>query len=527
MGTFFQAQPPAAPVPDKAVPVDGETLTLEAVLKVARRKAPVEVAPGAVQRAAASRQVVERLVKSGAAVYGVTTGFGELAHKRISPAEAQQLQRNLILSTAAGTGPSLAEDAVRAMMVLRLNALAKGVSGVRPEVLEHLAGMLNQQVHPDVPCQGSVGASGDLAPLAHLALGMMGEGEAAHRGKRMPASQALQKAGLAPLRLESKEGLSLINGTQAMTALGILAAHDGYRLLQDAQVAAAMSLEALLGTDRAFDARLHDARPHDGQRAVARNLRALLEGSGIIASHRTRHEGHDPVQDPYTLRCIPQVLGATMDALRHAEEVLKVEVNSATDNPLVLGDDVVSGGNFHGQPIALALAGLAPALAAMGGFSERRTARLLDPKLSNGLPPFLVEESGLHGGLMMLQYTAAALVNENKALAWPLPADSIPTSANQEDFNSMGMGMALHVGRILENVRTVVAIEALTAAQALEFRRPLEPGKGTKAAYEAVRARVPRLTRDRYLKPDLDAACEAVRKGDIVRAVAARVGDLW
>ncbi|MCA1813751.1 MAG: histidine ammonia-lyase [Halobacteriales archaeon] len=513
---------------DKAVVVDGATLTIEHVLRVARRKAPVEVNPQAMERVQRSRAVVERLVKSGATVYGVTTGFGELAHKRVSPQQAAQLQRNLILSTAAGTGPSLREDEVRAMMLLRLNALAKGVSGVRPELLQHIARMLDVQVHPDVPCQGSVGASGDLAPLAHLALGMMGEGEAWVKGKKVPAQQALQKAGLPPFVLQAKEGLSLINGTQAMTALGVLAVHVAQRLLQDAQIASAMSLEALLGTDKQFDARLHDARPHAGQRAVARNLRTLLEGSGVIASHRTQHsDGHDPVQDPYTLRCIPQVLGATLDVLKNAEEVLQVEMNSATDNPLVLGDEVVSGGNFHGQPVALALASMAPALAAVGGFSERRTARLLDAKLSHGLPPFLVEESGLNGGLMIPQYTAAALVNENKALSWPLPADSIPTSANQEDHVSMGMGMALHVQRILDNVRTIVAIELVCAAQALEFRKPLRPAKGTQAGLDAVRARVPRLEQDRYLKPDLDAAREAVVKGEVLRAVEQAVGELW
>jgi histidine ammonia-lyase len=514
-------------VPERAVAIDGESLSLEQVLKVARRKAPVEIAPAALERVAASRAVVERLLQRGEAVYGVTTGFGELAHKRVSPAQATQLQRNLILSTAAGTGPSLAEDEVRAMMALRLNALAKGVSGVRPALLQHLAAMLNTSVHPDVPCQGSVGASGDLAPLAHLALGMMGEGECVAKGKRVPSAQALAKAGLQPLVLAPKEGLSLINGTQAMTALGILAVHDAYRLLQDAQVAAAMSLEALLGTDRAFDPRLHDARPHDGQRAVARNMRLLLEGSGIIASHRTHHPGGDPVQDPYTLRCIPQVLGAAMDALRHVEEVLRVEANSATDNPLVLGEDVVSGGNFHGQPVALALASMAPALASVGGFSERRIARLVDAKLSHGLPPFLVDESGLNQGLMIPQYTAAALVNENKALAWPLPADSIPTSANQEDHVSMGMGMALHVRRILDNVRVVIAIEYLCAAQAVEFRAPLQPGKGSAPALAAVRARVPRLVQDRYLKPDIDALRAAVEGGEVLRAVEAEVGALW
>lgn len=506
--------------------VDGKGLTLEQVVKVARRKAPVQLDEAALERVAASRRVVEDLVRRGAAVYGVTTGFGDLARKTISPAEAAKLQRNLILSTAAGTGPSLAEDEVRAMTVLRLNALAKGVSGVRPVVLRTLEAMLNQGVAPDVPCQGSVGASGDLAPLAHLALAMMGEGEAWHKGRKLPAQQALAKAGIEPLKLAEKEGLSLINGTQAMTALGVLALRDGSRLLQDAQVAAAMSLEALLGTDRPFDPRLHEARPHDGQKAVARNLRTLLEASRIIASHRTHHEGPDPVQDPYTLRCIPQVLGAAMDALRHVEEVLAVEVNSATDNPLVLDGEVVSGGNFHGQPVALVLAHLALALATIAAFSERRTARLLDAKLSNGLPPFLTPRPGLHGGLMIPQYTAAALVNENKALAWPLPADTIPTSANQEDHNSMGMGMALHAQRILANARVVVAIEYLTAAQGLEFRRPLEPGKGTRAAFEAVRARVPKLEEDRFLKPDIDALVAALGKGELLRAVEAEVGEL-
>jgi len=502
----------------------GQDLRCEDVARVAREKQPVGIAPAAQAAVDRSRAVVEAAVRDekGKPVYGVTTGFGELATTRIPPSRARELQRNLVLSTAAGVGAPYPTEVVRAMMLLRANALAKGRSGIRRSTLDLLVSMLNAGVHPVVPSQGSVGASGDLAPLAHLALAMMGEGECEHGGGVAPAARALSAAGLAPVELAEKEGLSLINGTQAMTAMAALATVDGARLLATAQVAAAMSLEALLGSVAPFDPRLHEARPHPGQRAVAENLRKLLAGSGIVASHA----GCDRVQDPYTLRCIPQVLGPARDALAEARRVVEIEANSANDNPLVLDADVVSGGNFHGQPIALVLAYLAPAMAEIASFAERRVARLVDPNLSEGLPAFLVPDSGVQSGYMIPQYVAAALVSENKQLAWPPVVDSIPTSANQEDHVSMGAHAALSTRRIVENAQRVVGVELLCAAQALALRAPLSPAPATAAALAAVRRRVPPLVADRYLKPEMDAAAELVASGEVLAAAESVCGPL-
>lgn len=506
-----------------AIAISGRGMTLDDVVAIGRgsRASLNSAARGRVSR---SRRVVDALLRDKKAppAYGVTTGFGPLASTRISHHDVEALQRNLVLSTACGVGEPFPREVVRAMMALRANALAKGLSGIRLETLELLLAMLDRGVHPLVPSRGSVGASGDLAPLAHLALGMIGEGQAEFEGRTTSARDALRRARLAPATLQAKEGLSLINGTQAMTALACFAVHDGSLLLKNAQIAAAMSLEALMGSVAPLDPRLHEARPFPGQKAVASNLRKLLAGSGVVASHADCER----VQDPYTLRCIPQVLGATHDALAHATRMLEIEINSANDNPLVLDGDVVSGGNFHGQPVALLLAYLAPALAEVGSFAERRVARLVDGKLNEGLPPFLTEASGLNSGYMIPQYVAAALVSENRMLSWPAVVDNVPTSANQEDHVSMGVHAGLAARRIVENAERVVGIELLLATQALDFRAPHTPAPGTAAARDEVRKTVPHLGGDRWLKPEIDQAAELVRSGAVLKAVEKRVGKL-
>ncbi|GJG86313.1 histidine ammonia-lyase [Gemmatimonadetes bacterium T265] len=520
----------AAPV------VVGEPITLDDVVRVARHRAPVALAPAALERVRASRAFVERIVADGRTAYGINTGFGRLAHVRIAAEDVRALQRHLVLSHAVGVGAPLPAEVVRAMLLLRAQSLAVGHSGIRPETLQLLLDCLDRGVHPVVPAQGSVGASGDLAPLAHVALTLIGEGEAELGGAVLPAADALARAGLAPAVLDAKEGLALINGTQAMTALGALAVADGLALATCADVAGAMSLEALQGTLAAFDPRVAELRPHPGAAAAAENVRRLGAGSGIHAAHADCPK----VQDAYSLRCIPQVHGATRDALAHAAEVLEREANSVTDNPLLFPDDrgpddrgpdgragrVLSAGNFHGQPVALAMDYAKLAVAELANISERRTAHLLDPAVSDGLPAFLTPRQGLNSGLMIVQYTAASLVSENKVLAHPASADSIPTSANQEDHVSMGTTSARHARQVVEHAQWVVAIELLCAAQALEFRRPLEPAPGTGAAYEAVRAVVPALDGDRALQADLRAVYALVADGAVVRAAEAAVGVL-
>jgi histidine ammonia-lyase len=467
--------------------------------------------------------MVERLVADGATVYGITTGFGDLADVRIDQSQSAELQRNLVRSHAAGVGDPLPEEVVRAMLLLRANTLAIGLSGVRVEVGELLCGMLSAGVHPVIPARGSVGASGDLAPLAHLALVIIGEGEAAFEGRTLPGAEALSAAGLSPLRLEAKEGLALLNGTQLMAGVAALALHDAWRLADVADLVGAMSLEATLGTSAAFAARLVAARPHPGQITSATNLRRHLESSQIGASHRD-----DPhrIQDPYSLRCMPQVHGAARDALDQLERVLTVEINAVTDNPLVFPPDeeapageVISGGNFHGEPVAIAIDLAKIALAELASISERRTARLVDAHLS-GLPAFLTDRSGLESGLMIAQYTAAALVNELQTLTHPSSVDTIPTSANQEDHVSMGATGALHLREVLDRAETVLAIEAVCAAQGLDFRSPLRPGEGVAAAHRAVREAVPHLDRDRPPAPDIHAVRALIRGGSLA-AIAA------
>jgi histidine ammonia-lyase len=501
----------------------GNPLSLADVVRVARDGASALLDPAARVRVVASRAYIERIVAEGRTVYGVTTGFGKLANVRVEPADVRQLQRNLIASHAMGVGEPLPSEVVRAMLLLRAQSLSIGYSGIRPVVIELLLAMLDQGVHPVIPAQGSVGASGDLAPLAHMALTLLGEGEAEFQGTVMPSAKALAAAGLSPVTLEAKEGIALINGTQAMTAIGALVIHDAVHLAVAADIAGSMSLEALKGSRGPFDPRVTTVRPHPGAMAAAANVTCISANSPIHASHADC----DKVQDAYSLRCIPQVHGASRDALQHVAEVLTREINAVTDNPLVFADDdlVISAGNFHGQPVAVAMDYAKIAIAELANISERRIEFMLDPALS-GLPAFLARKGGLHSGLMISQYTAASLVSENKVLAHPASVDSIPTSANQEDHVSMGTTSARQCAMILENARWVIAIEILNATQALDFHAPLEPGPGVGAAAHLVRSVVPPLDADRIMTGDLKAARELVVSGKLRAAVEAAVGAL-
>jgi histidine ammonia-lyase len=509
----------------------GANLTVADVEAVARHGADAALDVHARERMQEARDVIDALVAEGAVVYGVTTGFGALASTTIPPEDADRLQENLLMSHAAGVGQPLPREVVRAMLLLRANTLALGHSGCRPLVVDRLLAFLSAGVHPIVPEQGSVGASGDLAPLAHLALPLIGRGQVEFGGSIVPALIALRETGLEPLALGPKEGLALLNGTQMMGAIGALVLADADRLARTASVVAAMSVEALLGTDVAFSAAYQLARPHPGQIAVAAELRHLLRDSGLQAGH---HGHAHKVQDPYSLRCIPQVHGAVRDTLDHLRRVLDVELNSATDNPLVFpgggvadpeavatgGGRVISGGNFHGEPIAFALDFTTIAIAELGSISERRTALLVDPRLNGDLPPFLAASSGIDSGMMIHQYTAAALVSENKVLAHPASVDSIPTSANQEDHVSMGAISARHARAVVGNVERVLAIELLVAAQALDLRLAgsdgAEPGAGVGEALARVRARIRHLESDREPGPDLVAATALVHDGELV-----------
>jgi histidine ammonia-lyase len=502
----------------------GGKLVMEDVLAVARGAA-VELPAEARARMEAARAVVARKVEAGETVYGVTTGLGSLANVRLETAEVRRLQHDLLRSHAVGVGAPLGEWEVRAMLVLRAHVLSLGYSGVRPAVVERLLDFLNLDILPVIPEQGSLGASGDLAPLAHLAIPLIGEGEVVYRGDMIPAREALQAAGLEPMALEPKEGLSLINGTQGMVAVGLLAGARARDLAKTADIAAAMTVEAVLGTDRPFDARLQDLRPHRGQATSAANLRTLLHGSEIVRSHS---DSAHLVQDAYSLRCAPQVHGAYRDTLGHALSVLETEMGSVTDNPIVLPADgeVVSGGNFHGQPVSIALDGLAAATVTLASISERRLYRLLDPATNGGLPAFLVDRPGVNSGFMIVQYTAASLVSESKALAHPASIDSIPSSAGQEDHVSMGMTAARHARDCVGNAEIVVALEALAAAQALDLRGPLRPASGTAAAVATIRRIIPFLDGDRELKPDIDDMVELVQSRFLISAVEEAVGPL-
>ncbi|HUE55531.1 MAG TPA: histidine ammonia-lyase [Candidatus Udaeobacter sp.] len=493
--------------------LSGNDLTFAQLYDVALHVEKVELDPSAVERMKASRAVVERLVSSGTTAYGINTGFGKLASVRISADQVRQLQVNLVRSHASGVGAPLSEAETRVMMLLRANALAKGLSGVRPLVVETLCQMLNAKVHPVIPSQGSVGASGDLAPLAHLAHVVIGEGRAVFHGETLAGGDAMKRAGIAPVALEAKEGLSLLNGTQGMLALLSLALREAGILVDSADVAASLSLDALRGSPGAFDARIMQARAYAGAATTARNLAHLNEGSQIRESHRSAEK--DPrVQDPYSVRCTPQVHGAVRDALAQAREIAAVELNSATDNPLVFvrgnGEgDIISGGNFHGQPLAMAADQVAIAIATLGGILERRIEQMTNP-LTSMLPAFLTPEPGLNSGFMIAQVTAAALTSENKALATPHSVDSISTSGNQEDYVSMGMSGARRLERMLENLRHTIAIELLCASQGIDLLAPLQTGALAKKAYEIVRAKSPKVIQDRSLAPDIEAVSALV-----------------
>jgi len=496
--------------PVKPLDVTGEDLTLSAFVQVVMDGRPVRLSPSAKRRMAAAHAVVQRAAAGTDPVYGINTGFGKLADQRIDPHDIRQLQVNLLRSHTAGVGEPLSREETRGILLLRANVLARGYSGVRPLLVEYLLTLLNHDILPVIPCRGSVGASGDLAPLAHLALVLIGEGAALVCGRLRPGRAALAQAHLKPLRLEAKEGLSLVNGTQAMLALGLLALSRCERLVDTADVAGALSLEALKGTPVAFDPRIHRLRPYPGQTAVAANLRSLLVGSEIRASHMTCPR----VQDAYSLRCMPQVHGAVRDALDYARKTLGIEMNSVTDNPIVFPDqgDVLSGGNFHGQPLGLVLDHLAIAMTELASISERRIERLTNPEYGD-LPPFLSPSPGLSSGFMLAQVTAAALTSENKVLSHPASVDSIPTSGNREDHVSMGMGSALKLKQVLANCEHILAIELLCAAQGVDFHRPLLAGAGSRLALELVRKEVSHLDQDRPLAPDIEQVRALVAGG--------------
>ena len=491
----------------------GEQISLVQLAAVAFGGEAVQISPVARPRILASRKAIEQIVERDAVVYGVNTGFGKLSDVCIPQGELRQLQLNLVRSHACGLGNPLSAPEVRAMMVLRANVLVLGFSGIRCEVIELLCEMLNRRVYPVVPEKGSVGASGDLAPLAHLALSLIGEGEAFFEGQRMTGAEALRRAELTPLRLEAKEGLALLNGTQAMHAVGGLALLRAKRLSRIADVAGAMSLEALKGTPAAFDSRLQDARPHPGQKAVAKHLLSLMEGSEIRQSHL---ESDSRVQDAYSLRCMPQVHGAVRGALAHCEDVLLIESASATDNPLVFAEssEVISGGNFHGAPLALGFDYAAIAVTDLMNMSERRTDRLVNPDKNEGLPAFLAREPGVQSGFMTAHVVAASLVNEARVLAHPASIDNITTSGGKEDHVSMGMTSALKLRAIVDLAEHLLAIELLAAAEGLEHRRPLKAGVGVERAFAAVRKIARPLVQDRSLSADITHVAEAIRRWD-------------
>ena len=524
----------------KALHINGRDLTLEAVREVAVDRRPVLLDPDARQAVDRARAVVDALVAENRVSYAITTGVGKLADVRIAGDQIRELQVNLVRSHAAGIGEPLSVAETRAMMLLRANSLSKGHSGVRGAVIDTICEMLNRGVTPMVPSQGSVGASGDLAPLAHLALALIGEGEClTEKGMRVPAAEAMRSAQIKPLVLEAKEAVSLINGTQAMLAVGILAQLAAEILADTADVIGALSLDALRGTDVAFDERIHQARPHPGQVRTAANLRKMLEGSSLRDSHRDC----DRVQDAYSLRCMPQVHGAVRDTLAHCREVMEIEVNSAVDNPLVFvkstpghvgtgappvraerssaesNADVISGGNFHGQPLAFVLDFLGIALSALAGISERRLERLVNPALNEGLPPFLAAGAGLNSGFMMAQVAAASLVSENKVLAHPASVDSITTSGNKEDYVSMGMTAAVKLKRIVENSRNAMAIEAMAAAQALDFLAPLKTSKRGQAAHAAIRSVCATMDKDRVMYQDFARLSDLIASGKVAEAL--------
>jgi histidine ammonia-lyase len=501
--------------------VDG--MSLEDLAAIAMQGARVRLAKKSEQRIVKSRALVDKWLREGRVIYGVTTGFGALSNVMIGAEAAGLLQQNILLSHSAGVGEELDADAVRAMMALRIKDLARGHSGIRLITVQRLIELLNRGVVPAVPEKGSVGACGDLAPLAHMCLPLIGLGEALYKGERVSGAQALSRCGLEPLQLEAAEGLALLNGTQMSTAIGGLAAYDAEALCKLADIAAAMSLEVLMGSRVQFDPRIHEVRPHPGQAASAYNMRRITQNSEIVSSHKDCGR----IQDAYTLRCSPQVHGAGKDAIAYARRVLETEMNSSTNNPLIFADseEFVLGGNFHGHPVGVALDFLAVAVAGLANISERRIERLVNPQLS-GLPAFLVSEGGLNSGFMIAQYTAASLVSENKVLAHPASVDSIPTSANREDIVPMSAISARKCSQIVKNAQFVIAIELLCGAQALDLFTNLKPGTGTMAAYKTIRSRVPHLDKDRILSCDINATVSLIKRADLLKAVESAVGNL-
>jgi len=507
----------------KFVSINGKHLALEDVLDVAERRARVKISPSVEGPMKRSRDLIESALKRGEKIYGVTTGFGLLSDQIIDQSQIEDLQRNLIRSHSVGVGPALDEATTRAIMLLRANVLAMGHSGVRREVLKGLVEMINREVHPIIPEQGSVGASGDLAPLAHLASVLMGEGKAVFKGRVMSGKKAMTSAGIPVLTLKAKEGLSLINGTQVMTAIGLLALLRAERLSKIADIAGACTLEALKGTFAAFDPDIQRVRPFPGQKAVAQNCLKLGRQSEIAKSH----EFCSKIQDAYSLRCIPQVHGAVREGLMFVRKILEVEVDSVTDNPLVFAekDKILTGGNFHGEPVALALDVLGIAVSELGAISERRIEKLINPALS-GLPAFLTSEGGLHSGLMIVQVSAAALASENKILSHPASVDSIPTSADKEDFVSMGPIAARKARDIVKNVENILAMELLCATQGLEFLLPLKPGRGILEAYRVIREKVPPIVGDRRFSEDIEKISSLIESGKLLQRVEHVLGGL-
>jgi len=496
--------------------IDGNNLTLEEVGRVATENAPIRLAESSVHKVVKCREYVDEVIANGDVVYGLTTGFGKFSTVNIPPENIAELQLNLIRSHSVNVGEPYSQEITRAIMLLRIAVLAKGHSGIRLETLQTLVEMLNKGVHPIIPQRGSVGASGDLSPLSHLALVLLGEGEAIYQSERLPGIEAMQKAGIQPISLAAKEGLALNNGTQVMAAIGALMLLKAEALCQMADITAAISIDALLGTPRAFDPLVHDLRPHPGQKISAQNLNRLLQDSPLRLSHLDCGN----VQDAYSLRCTPQVHGAVRDALAYARGVIEIEINSATDNPLIFPDDdkVISGGNFHGEPLAIALDTMALAISELANISERRMEQILNPALSRGLPPFLAKRPGLDSGYMIAQLTAASLISENKVLSHPAAVDSIPTSANQEDHVSMGSVSAIKLLQVVENVSNVIAIELLIAASALDYREH-PSSKPLESVRAMLRAEVPILAEDRILYPDINAAIALVDNAAPIQAI--------
>jgi histidine ammonia-lyase len=507
----------------KNIPLDSDGMTVGDLAAIARKGAKVRLTKDSEKRIAKSRKLIEQWVREEKTIYGVTTGFGALSDVSISRKDTRKLQENILMSHAAGVGDILDSETVRAIMALRIKDLAMGYSGIRLQTVRHLMRLLNRGVCPVVPRKGSVGASGDLVPLAHLSLVLIGQGEAFYNGQRISGLKALEKCGLRPLRLEAGEGLALINGTQVMTAIGGFAIYDALRLSKMTDVAAALSLEVLMGSRTEFDPRIHHVRPHPGQAAAADNMYRITQNSEIISSHKDCFR----IQDAYTLRCSPQVHGASKDAITYAKNVVETEINSATNNPLILPEsgEFLLGGNFHGQPIALAMDFLCMAVSELANISERRIERLVNPDLS-GLPAFLVSDGGLNSGFMIAQYAAASLVSENKVLSHPACVDSIPTSANKEDHVSMGTISALKCREVVKNAEDVIAIELLCGAQAMDLFTNMKPGAGTLAAYRVIRKAVPHLEGDRILSKDIATVKRLVQSGKILKVVEKKVGKL-